>query len=235
MVHALDLAQLNGVHHHADVTVAGEPRAPVLVADLVAVAHPVGLNHGMAANVEDGGRGCGKFLWHIHVGGDIEAGPGLEMQFLHREVGMVKRAGDRGLQIRLRRQRVQPQHFEELLAGGHLVLVPVLDCAHLSQRTLGQRAGLGTEILGEHPVPGRGVGRELAVAVAVGGRGGLGVMQPGVGGNEQEKDFCFHGTHQRCHNQPGRQAWKKAAPDETQPQKIKISSLPSHRKRAQNR
>ena len=171
VVDALDFAELNGVHDHADVAVAREPRAPVLVADLVAVAHAVGLHDRVAADVEDGGGGRGKLLRHIDIRRDVETGAGLVMQFLHREVRVVERAGDGRLQVRLRRQGVEAEHLKELLARGDFGFVPVLQRADVRERALAQRARLGAEILGEHPVAGRGVGGELAVGISVSGGG----------------------------------------------------------------
>ena len=59
----VDLAEFEGVDDEADVAVAGEPVAVMLVGDLVAVADAVLCHVAVAADVEDGRRGAGDGSW----------------------------------------------------------------------------------------------------------------------------------------------------------------------------
>ena len=98
VVFAFDFAELEGVDGEAGVAVAGEPEAVVVVGGFVAEADALFLHDAVAAEVEDGGEGFfGGGFGFVEVGGDVEAGAGLEVEAFDEDVGGVEGAGDGGL------------------------------------------------------------------------------------------------------------------------------------------
>ena len=201
VVHALELAELDRIDREADVAVAREPRAVVLVAGLVAEAQLPVLNHRVSAGVEDGGSLLpAEVARHPEVGGDVEARQRLEMKLLDRELGVLDAAGHDRLQVRAFRQRREPEHLQQLLAVGGAAGLPVVERADLGERGLGEPGRLRAEVVGEHEVGRTGRG---------GGRGGR--TQPRCG-EKQGGDGCGE-TAGGFHAGRGLKAPTCAAPD----------------------
>ncbi len=152
VVDALKFAKLDRVDREANVAVAGEPRAVMLVVSLVAVIDAVDLHPAVAADVEDRRGGGGEFLRHVKIAGDVQAGAGLVVELAHLEFVVLHRAGDLDLQRRTLRQRVEPEHLAELAAVFVFLFVPVAERPDLGEVGLGQALGFVFEIPGKHPV-----------------------------------------------------------------------------------
>src|SRR5438046_3148091 len=77
----LDFAELQRIDDEADVAILREPRAVVLVGNLVSVTHAVLDDRAVAANVEDGRSLAGQIFRQVKIRRDVEARQRLEVQF----------------------------------------------------------------------------------------------------------------------------------------------------------
>ena len=154
VVLAWQFTELDGVNRQADVTVAGKPSAVVLIVGFVAVIDSVDLHPAVPADVKNGGRRAVHFLWHVKVGGDVEAGAGLIVQFADLKLVVLHYTGDFGLERSAFGERVQSEHLMELSAVFGFFVVPIVEGFDFGKIGLGQALGFALEILGEHPVTG---------------------------------------------------------------------------------
>ena len=72
------------------------------------------------------------------------------MEFLHCEVGMIDLSRDDRIQRRAFRQRVEAQHFAELLSISFPPARPILPRVDICQAGVGQLACLVTKVSGDH-------------------------------------------------------------------------------------
>src|SRR5262245_33627782 len=104
---ALDFTQLYGVEDQTDVAIPREPGPMVLVGCLIPTANPVGDHGGMTANIKHRWQRLFDSLGQIEIGCDIEARQRLKMKLLHAKRVLLECACDNGLQVSLRRHRVE--------------------------------------------------------------------------------------------------------------------------------
>ena len=114
VVEPLDLPELQGVNHQAHITMLGQPGRMLLVVDLAAETHALLHHVAVPADIQHARGVFGRRLGDVQVAADIQPRPGLEVQFLHRELRRLDPAGDDRLQIGSRRQRPQSEHIEQL-------------------------------------------------------------------------------------------------------------------------
>jgi hypothetical protein len=142
---ALDFAELEGVDDEADVAIAGEPGAVMLVGNLVAVTHTVVDGRSVAAHIEDGGRRFFEGLGEVKVGGDIESREGLEVEIFDGKLRVINGAGDAGFERGTFRKGIEAEHFEELTVQFRALPIPVIEGADVLERPFGEQAGFVLE------------------------------------------------------------------------------------------
>src|SRR5262249_51973624 len=94
MVYALDFTELHSVDGQADIAIAGEPRAVVVITRLVPEADVPLFGLAMSADVKNGRRRTGRSLWQIEISGDIQTRSRLKVQFFDGELIVLDFAGD---------------------------------------------------------------------------------------------------------------------------------------------
>lgn len=152
MVQAENFAELQCVEHKADVAVASEPRAVMLVSHLVAITHAVGDHHPVSAQIKNRRSGLGQVLRQIKIRRHVKSGSRLEMQILHREVIALHLACDHRFQFTAWRQRIEAQHLEQLPAIRFAARVPILQRLHFRQTSLRELRCLRAKRFHQHPV-----------------------------------------------------------------------------------
>ena len=141
VVDAFDFTHLQLVDCQADVTVAGEPAAVMLVVGFVPVADAVLFHSSVSADIENRRQLFGAIFGDIQVAGDIQTGPRLEVQILDAEFIMLDSAGHHRLQRRSFRQRVQREHFEQLPPIFLSPRLPIVERFDVGQTGCGQPPG----------------------------------------------------------------------------------------------
>jgi hypothetical protein len=116
---------LHGVDDEADVTMAGEPHAVVVVRRFVAQADPVFLDVGMPADVEDGRQFAVDDLRAVQVGREVQPRHGLEVEVFDHVAIALDGAGDHRLEVGARGFGMQAEHFLQLGAQPAAGCLPV--------------------------------------------------------------------------------------------------------------
>ena len=143
-----DLAELERIEDQADVAVGGEPGRAVLIVRLR--SQGVG---GVAADIEDRRERPGAARREIQVRRDVETGQALEDQLLDPVVGTGQRSGDLRLQRRPLRERVEPEHVQQLAAECGTLPLPLLQRADVAQAAFRERGRGALQVLDDHFLP----------------------------------------------------------------------------------
>ena len=80
------------------------------------------------------------------------------MQLLDGKVVLLNRAGDHRLKVRLGRQRIEPEHVEQLGVKLLAALLPVFQLGDIGEASVAELEGLLAEIVEQHPVAARSIG-----------------------------------------------------------------------------
>jgi hypothetical protein len=149
VVQALDFAELERVDDEADVTIAGKPRAVVLIRHLVAVAHAVTDDGPVAAHVKHRWRRLRRVLRQVQIGCDVKARERLEVEVLDGEVFMLQTSRCGGLEVGARGQRVEAEHLREFRAQLRRTRLPGGRVRYVTEATLRQFARAPLEVARE--------------------------------------------------------------------------------------